>query len=104
MKKSSSSKSIIDTGIYRTPIELAIRADNLGTYLIARYGKIQALKITEMLYNNMQDHSIKSEEKIFNKEEKIFDEEKKRRVDSLAKEFKRMQGELKRLEEVQDAG
>jgi len=94
MKKSS--EPVIDTGLYRTPIELALQADTTTKKLVSYYGRIQALKIAELIYEDikkMQDGSTETEEK-------ILAETKKKHIEAMTKEFKKLHKQLKEFEEL----
>jgi len=83
----------VDAGIYRTPIELTARADAIKLDLVSRYGRIQALKIVELIYKDVKAMQNESDKKTLKKE-------RNERISSLTKQFRELQNGIKILEEI----
>lgn len=85
----------INKGLYLNPAELYQRAVSVKRNLICCHGRIQALEIAKTIYKDLKNIQDKPTEF----EKKLIAEEKIKRQALLTKQFKKLQGQLKKTKE-----
>lgn len=81
-------------GIFLDPAGINQQVGFVETNLICRYGKIQALKIAKIVYQNLE----KIQDKLTESEENLITEEKEKRRTSLERKAARLRSKLAKLE------
>lgn len=85
---------IIDKGLLVDTAALRRRADTIIIQIVALYGRIQALQIAEMVYQDVE----KMQDQPTELEKRIIAEEKQKRVDKLTRKLDIVRKRLEKFE------